>query len=160
MLNYVELAKTWPLGFPIEGRVPRSAAVSTNCFALCLRSLASRYIETYSDRLNKVLFLTAWCLDFCWYLTYHFTILYYFTIKHIFYVNPWMVQLYPPGEHCARVAAAGVGQNARPSSYQIRISDSSVLYLIGNDMKWSLSHVINVIIALLSVKYRSYHMLY
>lgn len=55
MLNYVELAKTWPLGFPIEGRVPRSAAVSTNCFALCLRSLASRYIETYSDRLNKVL---------------------------------------------------------------------------------------------------------
>ena len=34
MLNYVELAKTWPLGFPIEGRVPRSAAVSTNCFAL------------------------------------------------------------------------------------------------------------------------------
>ena len=64
MLNYVELAKTLPLGFPIEGRVPRSAAVSTNCFALCLRSLASRYIETYSDRLNKVLFLTAWCLDF------------------------------------------------------------------------------------------------
>jgi hypothetical protein len=35
----------------------------------------------------------------------------------MFYVNAWMVQLYPPGEHCARVAAAGVGQNARHEKF-------------------------------------------